>query len=780
MKLQKNGLIAWRGDDPSARRLERILWVDPAITAVAVIAIGTLWVRRDQASDTETYVVEVGKERVLPRWRKYDEVVAALDGGDAIGVRDDPYDALKRPEEELGRDAEATALLRKRRDEAWEVIKPIVEGDKDDDGAMFDPHWRHQKILEMRQSTNRSIPTIYDDLRRYWCGGQFKNALLRRFENCGSRGTSRVKSNDVSGQEDGPAPRRGRPHNSLKQTGESGGKNITEDDLRRFRCGIKAHLDEAKLKRRRVGRNRLGVNLKWLYEQILKTEYSRQVVEDGRLKWQLPPDNTLPSYEQFRYWFQKLYNPVAIVQQLGGEGRFNRLHRPLLGDTASLAFGPGSLFQIDATLADVYLVHSIRRYRLIGRPVIYVIIDGYSRLIVGLTVTLEGPSWVGAMLALENMTTDKVVFCRRYERYDLPPITEDEWPAHHLPDALLADRAELLSRNSDVVLDNFNVRIATAAPYRADWKGIVERQFRLINDEVVQFIPGHVYPQRERGDPDYRLDATLDIHQFRAVMISFALEYNKYHRLADDRLDRAALAAGIEPYPIDLWTWGIENRSGRLRTVTQDTMRRNLLPRDEATVTGQGLNFQRLRYAGAPRVMAEWAALARIDRSWKVPIIYDPRDTNVIYRLLDGGGLEACNLLARRTTMGDGDWQETLDLFAVQGQRRQVARGRDLAASFDYDDLRSRIVAGAAAQTDPMKAGKSKRALLADTKPSRQDERDADSQEHRWSLAPVVPVVDTRLPVPSARQSLTSATDVEKFRRLREERRRTSQEGGDA
>jgi len=35
---------------------------------------------------------------------------------------------------------------------------------------------------------------------------------------------------------------------------------------------------------------------------------------------------------------------------------------------------------------------------IIGRPVIYAVIDTFSRLIVGLNVSLEGPSWTGPML----------------------------------------------------------------------------------------------------------------------------------------------------------------------------------------------------------------------------------------------------------------------------------------------------------------------------------------------------------------------------------------------
>ena len=47
-------------------------------------------------------------------------------------------------------------------------------------------------------------------------------------------------------------------------------------------------------------------------------------------------------------------------------------------------FGPGSRYQIDATPADVYLLSSINTDKVIGRPVVYAVIDVYSRLVVGI------------------------------------------------------------------------------------------------------------------------------------------------------------------------------------------------------------------------------------------------------------------------------------------------------------------------------------------------------------------------------------------------------------
>ena len=47
----------------------------------------------------------------------------------------------------------------------------------------------------------------------------------------------------------------------------------------------------------------------------------------------------------------------------------------------------------------------------------------FSRCVVGINISLEGPSWIGASVALTNVVTNKVIYCR-----DLGiEIGEDEW-----------------------------------------------------------------------------------------------------------------------------------------------------------------------------------------------------------------------------------------------------------------------------------------------------------------------------------------------------------------
>jgi transposase InsO family protein len=94
--------------------------------------------------------------------------------------------------------------------------------------------------------------------------------------------------------------------------------------------------------------------------------------------------------------------------------KYEQENRPIMGSSTAEALGPGSIYQIDATVADVYLVSQFNRNWIIGRPVVYGVIDVFSRLVTGIYIGLEGPSWIGAMMALANAAMDKVEFCRNY------------------------------------------------------------------------------------------------------------------------------------------------------------------------------------------------------------------------------------------------------------------------------------------------------------------------------------------------------------------------------
>lgn len=77
------------------------------------------------------------------------------------------------------------------------------------------------------------------------------------------------------------------------------------------------------------------------------------------------------------------------------------------------------------------------------------------------------------------------------------------------------------------------MKVENTPPYRADWKGIVEQHFRILNARGIKpFLPGVVDTEvKVRGERDYRLDATLTLEEFTSVIIRCVLYHNNHHYL---------------------------------------------------------------------------------------------------------------------------------------------------------------------------------------------------------------------------------------------------------
>lgn len=305
-----------------------------------------------------------------------------------------------------------------------------------------------------------------------------KNALLPAFNNCGGKGKRRIAQHPN-------APKLGRKSALTNTAGNQQGVRITPDIERRFKKGIKKFYETDD-----------KFSLKDAYDLTIEKFFNDgYTLLSGVPTPIIPPTETLPTIRQFRYWYESVYRNIKREKvSRDGEREYNLQGRELLSDSTQMSLGPGSIYQIDATIGDTYLVSSLDRTRIVGRPVIYGCIDVFSRALTGFSVTLEGPSWLGAMLALDNVAMNKVAFCAEFGI----PINNEDWPCHFLSEAILADRGEFAGYNASNLVNAFGMRIHNTASWRADWKGIIERYFGIINEKFIKFLPGHVpQPKKE-------------------------------------------------------------------------------------------------------------------------------------------------------------------------------------------------------------------------------------------------------------------------------------------
>lgn len=633
--LLRNDLLEYFEADG---KVIRILWLHPTQPLAVTFDVNT------QGAKPEAAQIKV--------------LLDDIDTGKAKLLTADPYFVVVN-------EASLPEKSRKIRTKAWGIIEELVI----DEPTIYYADRRWELIVKCVQQHGSTHKTIYRYLHRYWQRGLTPNALLPDYPNSGGRGKTRTTKSNI---------KRGRP----RKFGDLPGINVGDDTRKIFRVAVaRYYVTQVKF------------TLRGAYDQMIKDFFCERTInpETGGVTHSPNVDMAaigFPTFGQFNYWLEQDNDRLEIKRKRMKPRIYDKDLRGLLGTSTAEVWGPGARYQIDATIADVYLVSRMDRHRIIGRPVLYIVIDVFSRMITGIYIGLEGPSWVGAMMALANTASDKQVFCKKFGR----SIEPEEWPCHHLPATVLGDRGEIESRMIDTLINNFNVTVETAAAYRGDWKGIVEQRFRLIPSKFKPYMPGYIDVDfRARGGKDYRLDAVLDLDQFTQIIIECVLYYNNQHELKRYDKDRDLAADNIPAVPIDLWEWGIANRSGSLRQYPEDLVRFSLLPVAEATVTVNGIRFQGDFYTCQKAVEERWFDRARQRGTWKVKISYDPRNMDEIY-LHDNQvsmQFQTCTMTERSRAHRQmsiweiGQQQQAEQQVSAKRQPRQQLASADLAAGIE-------------------------------------------------------------------------------------------------
>jgi hypothetical protein len=718
-----NNLIQRSGGSSEAVT-ERVLWLDEG--------------------EDSAFVIEVEGRKGMPKYVKVSELKEEAESGHLSVLTEDKWARMLNEQELTGKQKSI-------RDQAWEIVEPLVMSDVEP--GIFDKNIRGPLIKETAQKHGVTVTVVYKYLRKFWQRGKVKNALLPDYENSGAAGKERK-----AGQK-----KRGKPRKYAFDPKIGVGINVDESIKKIFRIAISKFYHNPKEN-----------SLTTAYELMLKEYFAEDFYYEGNARKSiLVPQEQKPTFKQFKYWFEKEQDIKKTHISRGGARRYALESRALLSSSTAEVYGPGSRYQIDATVADIYLVSRYNRIWIIGRPVVYLIVDVFSRMVVGVYVGLEGPSWLGAMMALTNVAANKVIFCKEYGI----SITEEDWACHHLPDAILGDRGEMESRMVETLIANLNVRIENAAPYRGDLKGIVERHFRTIHQKVKPFMPGYVIPDaNKRLGKDYRLDAKLDIYQFTEIIIHSALHHNNGQYLESYDRDATLVSEDVPAIPVELWKWGIQNRSGRLRSFPEDIVKLNLMPTDFARIAEDGIRFKKMRYSCEKAIRENWFEQARIKkRTEQIEVSYDPRNTDYLYIKSQGGrSFEKCYLLDSEERYMNKSVAEVEYLIEYEKYQEQRHTGDKQQSKVDLAANIEGVVRIAEEMTDQVQdKTASKASRIANIKSNRSFERNSLREEQAFELDKPTPEsgaiqsIKSHVVDDETEESLKQPTYLELLRRKR-------------
>lgn len=639
------------------------------------------------------WLIELNQPQALPYRATFDELKKAYRRQAAqkpenLGIE---QDALSTP---LTRKSATTAQIAVA-EAAWARIDSLVTSSTASaqfaDERLFFPTSRNKLLKEHAKFAGCTPKTLLKDLRRYWQGGQTFDALLAHYDNCG-RSTKDGTNN------------RGRP----SKRGHRAYQVLLVDEERMLKALKKYYLIKDK-----------HLTLTKTHEKLIQDNYTYL---DGNGVVHLLPSSECPSLRQLDYYLKKHFPRHVVLKLRKGEKRFAQEDRAKDGSIQRECHGAGHIYEFDATIVDVLLVSCKDRTVIVGKPTMYLIIDRESRLIVGFYIGFENACYSAAMQAILSIAEDKQSLCRRLNL----PYSTDDWVADGvLPEMFLADQGELIHKNARRIAMSIRATLSNVPGMRPEWKPLVECGFSMLHQVIAPDTPGYQpdAETRQRRSRNVDKEASLTLFEFTQVMARAIILHNKSTQ-PDYPLTLEHVNDGVKPIPREIWNHSIRRRIGLLDKADYDKLRHELLARDRATITEEGVVFKNVVYSCSEAKSRGWFVDGRKRRA-RIEVAFDFR---LVDRILifspDGSGRSFVASLSKDSTKFSGlSFIEVAQHFhrANALVHQSIEETRD--SKFEYRQSTKTIIDDAVEQTKTATKGISRTSRKADTKDARLSER---------------------------------------------------------
>jgi putative transposase len=639
--------------------------------------------------------------------------------------------------------------------ENWNVIGPLIER-FDDQGRweirqLLERNSRNRCLVEYAEERGFGVPLLYKLLRRYLQRGMSEFAVASQYANCGALRTNAMHVDGVSSDgpikstpivkkyQNRPGPAPGDTSFTYALPGPELEKLINQhlDIYTTWREGVWSLPSEAsalgrrlrkrkrhengllKMEPKRAVRGRMpskdhrparGHRSKPTFQDLADSinyqlRRTLEVWENGRLKKLVMHAKDVVTTRQIQWAWSKCR--PSFVRRRSKHPHESEIRRPSPGPGRARQHikGPGQQFMIDSTVLDIYVVSPQDRKLVLGRPTLYLIVDLFSGLIVGLYLGLENPSREACSMALVSMVTNKREFCARYG-FD---IKESDWPACYLPFELVADRGAEL-RNAEpwtTIGRTLGVGISNAPARRPRWRGLGERRFGSVPRGYQKAAYGVVEKDfNTRTGRYYAWDARYTCAEVILMMLRAIHDYHRTPVSGDQPPPVEMVLARLANTPLNRWNWGIQNCSGMLKTATPEEVRLAVWPKGQARVYADGICWKGAWYQSVVLRDEFWNSPHGKGRrrSRSVEIQYDPADMSEI-RLPLYGYSQVCLLDANRNAhqlagVSLAEWldQRALDrvnrrakLMEEQAQRYITQQNTQIGTEFAAQEQRAQL-----------------------------------------------------------------------------------------
>ena len=261
---------------------------------------------------------------------------------------------------------------------------------------------------------------------------------------------------------------------------------------------------------------------------VVVSEFEDQIKE--RNKSRLPSDQLkIPSGMTVRRYIAKL-DPYLVDKERLGKYAADKKHRVAAG--VLRVHEILERWEIDHTLLDVQLVDETSGL-CIGRPYLTIVLDRFSRMVMGYLLHLSAPNTETVLRVIERSIRPKAELLKRF------PKVRNEWWARGLPARIVPDNAaEFHAGDLIMGFNELGIEIMYPASRAPQRKGAVERFFSTQNLGLIHNLPGTTFSNiQQRGDYDSEKNACFTLAQLEAVVVKWIVDgyHQTPHRGLDNR-----------------------------------------------------------------------------------------------------------------------------------------------------------------------------------------------------------------------------------------------------
>lgn len=367
--------------------------------------------------------------------------------------------------------------------------------------------------------------------------------------------------------------------------------------------------------------------LKKAFSRMNILHFTQAEIIDGVATRLLLPEYQRPTYRQFYYYAQKHLTKEEkdLIKTSAAEQRNNK--RLLISDSLKDVYGPADMVEIDACEADVSLVSELDPDQAIGRPIVYFMIDVYSRIILAVSVAFDNNSILGITNLFLNLADDKQEYCKKY---GIEFNDKRLWPSGVIPKRIRVDRgSEFKSYEFDRICNEIGIEKQIVSGASGSLKGVVEQAFHQMHAKQNVHLENHGLIEK-RYDSLHHKEASLTIHDYIRMVINFVLAHNQQH-LETYPLTKEMIEKNVAPVPAILWEYGSKKYGMPQPIPVLEQYLYSLMTPIKAKISKRGISYKGLWYF-APndkRLMSEMYAAGTKRMPFEVRM--DMRDVSAIY-----------------------------------------------------------------------------------------------------------------------------------------------------